>query len=154
GRAAGHEAPAQEAPVSQRAAARGSQALDGQGLREIRATFHLDGDLPDGARAQQSVIRRVRDRGPGRRTEQPILIDVPDQGVRIDQELHSMYSLKSSSGASKSGAMYRTEPRRNPGGSGIVGRPAAVSRATGRSSSVMTISSPGANRWISSDRLD
>ena len=34
----------------------------------------------------------------------------PDQGVGIQKMPHSMYSVKSSSGASKSGAMYRTVP--------------------------------------------
>src|ERR1051325_9636696 len=43
-----------------------------------------------------------------------MLIDVPNMRVRIDQKSHSVYSLKSSRGASKSGAMYFTVPQ-SPG---------------------------------------
>ena len=39
------------------------------------------------------------------RAQQMILIDPPEKRVRIEQVLHSMYSWKSLSGASKSGAM-------------------------------------------------
>src|SRR6185436_12314461 len=43
-----------------------------------------------------------------------MLIDVPNKRVRIDQESHSIYSLNSSRGASKSGAIYFTVPLRLP----------------------------------------
>src|SRR5262245_54614556 len=39
----------------------------------------------------------------GRRAEQIVLIDIPDTGMRVDQDPHSMYSLKSIQRASKSG---------------------------------------------------
>ncbi len=61
---------------------------------------------------------------------------------------NGMYSLKSSRGASKSEAINKTVPFIVPSfrsdGAG------ATSFATGCSFSVMTISSPGANRWIKS----
>ena len=41
--------------------------------------------------------------GPVRPPDPVVLIDVPDQGMRVDQKPHSMYSSKSPSGASKSG---------------------------------------------------
>src|SRR5262245_6032386 len=68
-----------------------------------------DGDFPDRACTHQSIVRRVRDRGAGRRAQQVILIDVPDPGMGFDQKFHSI---------------------------------------------VMTASSPGASRWINSERPD
>ena len=65
-----------------------------------------------------------------------------------------MYSLKSSSGASKSGAMYSTVPLSVPGRRGfrrVSG--VAINLATGLPSAVMTISSPGASLPINSLRL-
>lgn len=48
--------------------------------------------------------------GSGIGTEPTRIVQRPDQGVGIQKMPHSMHSVKSSSGASKSGAMYRTVP--------------------------------------------
>src|SRR5262245_19937087 len=75
-----------------------------QRQRQLAQT-NLDGDLPHRCSTEQQVVRRVRDRRVSRWAEEMVLIDVPDDRLRVDQGSHSMYSLKSSSGASKSGAM-------------------------------------------------
>lgn len=66
-----------------------------------------------------------------------------------------MYSVKSFKGASKSGAICTTVPRRVPGcrdaPSGL-GEEATI-RATAQLCSTITTSSPGANPWTRSDKL-
>src|SRR4051794_13740150 len=65
---------------------------------------HLDGDFPAARRADELPIRQVADDPPGRLAQLRVIPPEPEEGMRIEQECHSMYSLKSSSGALKSGA--------------------------------------------------
>src|SRR2546423_10033314 len=65
----------------------------------------LDHQLPDGRHTQKQLIRRISKGGLCRCAQVGTPLDQPQEGVRIEQEFHSMYSLNSSSGSSKSGAM-------------------------------------------------
>jgi hypothetical protein len=55
--------------------------------------------------AQEQLVRRIGECRFRRRAQVRTPLDKPHKGMRIDQEFHSMYSLNSSSGSSKSGAM-------------------------------------------------
>ena len=88
--------------------------------------------------------RTIRERAaiPGSGTQVRVAYDEPQKCMGVEQQLHSMYSLISSSGSSKSGAMYKMLPLPNPGaGRGALGC-CATSFATGCWFSVMMISSP------------
>ena len=70
----------------------------------------LDGEFPDRPDAYRQFNGGVFKDGSGTGTEPTRDVQRLDQGVGIQKMPHSMYSVKSSSGASKSGAMYRTVP--------------------------------------------
>src|SRR5205823_3049278 len=74
------------------------------------AEGHFDPDFPQRARANREYVTRGLNRHDGRRTQLTGIILTPDQCVRVEQVGHSIYSLKSSNGSSKSGAIYNTEP--------------------------------------------
>ncbi len=70
----------------------------------------LDRHFPHRPGTDQQFVRRVLECGHGRSAQSGWIVQSPDQAMGVDQVPHSMYSLKSSSGASKSGAMYSTVP--------------------------------------------
>ena len=81
-----------------------------------------------------------------------IVPDEPEKRVRVQEQGHSMYSLKSSSGASKSGAIQWMVPLALPALHGHELRGSARTNfATGSPFSAITTSSPGANRCIRSE---
>lgn len=69
------------------------------------AELNLDAQFPNGPNADQPLVRFVLDGLDGRKAQLRGVVHRPNHGVRVEQQLHSMYSLKSSKGASKSGAM-------------------------------------------------
>src|SRR4051812_14309057 len=65
----------------------------------------LDGDLPAGRHADELPVRRVFDQGLGGRGEVGVVAEEPQEGMGVQEQVHSMFSLNSSSGSSKSEAM-------------------------------------------------
>src|SRR5262249_13718500 len=117
------------------------------------AEADFDGDLPYCGRTQQPFVIGILDRGMGFRTEEMVLIDTPNDRVRGEEEPHSMWSLNSSSGASKSGAMYRTVPRSVPRRGGHrADFLCTITLATVWPSRVINNSSPGLSLSINSAR--
>src|SRR5207249_3951054 len=78
------------------------------------AKADLDGDFPDRPRAKEQFARRILQHGGGSGAEPGRLVHRPDERMRIDKISHFIYSAKSSSGASKSGAMELTVPFSEP----------------------------------------
>ena len=70
----------------------------------------LNGEFPDRPDAYRQFNGGVFKDGSGTGTEPTRVVQRLDQGVGIQKMPHSIYAVKSSSGASKSGAMYRTVP--------------------------------------------
>jgi hypothetical protein len=66
------------------------------------ADIELDGYFPQTRNAQENVVRGLFYQQTCIITESRVVLDEPEKAVRVEQQLHSMYSLKSSSGASKS----------------------------------------------------
>jgi len=71
---------------------------------------HFDGQLPKGGLADPEIVRGTFQSLACRWGEGGILVAVPKEGVPVDEQSQRMYSLKSSKGASKSLAMWRTVP--------------------------------------------
>src|SRR6267143_6614500 len=69
------------------------------------AKTNLDRQFPNAARAEQDFISGIVERCANFRTKTLRIIDCPDQCMGVDDGFHFMYPSKSSSGASKSGAM-------------------------------------------------
>lgn len=93
-----------------------------------------EADLPNGPRAQEKIVRRVLEPRDRLWAELRRIVRSPDQSVSVEEQLHSMYSmysLKSSSGASKSGAMCFTVPRKLPSFRRVDRAPVGIRRATG-----------------------
>src|SRR5438105_1081270 len=65
----------------------------------------FNGDLPAGRHANELSVGGILDHSFGSRTEQHIVVQEPQEGMGVQQQVQSMYSLNSSSGASKLGAM-------------------------------------------------
>src|SRR5208337_1563688 len=111
----------------------------------------LDSDFPAGRYAHELLIRRVFDPRLGGRAEVRVVPDEPEERMGVEEQVHSIYSLNSSSGASKSGAIQWMVPLALPALHGhCVFGSVRASFATGSSFSVMTTSSPGVRRWINS----
>lgn len=66
----------------------------------------LDGDFPASGDAYEFVIVWILDQSFGVCAQKCVGIQEPQQRVRIEKEVHSMYSLKSANGASKSAARW------------------------------------------------
>ena len=75
----------------------------------------------------------------------------PEQRVRVQEQVHGMYSLQSARCSSSSDTMVSMPWHRPSTGCGFSER-SADNCATGRLFSVMTTSSPGDNWWINSGR--
>src|SRR6266545_3747961 len=103
----------------------------------------LDSDLPARCHADQLAVGRGYDGRFRGRTQQRVVPQEPEQRVRVEQERHSMYSLNSSSGASKSGAIHRILSFADPAAQGQLVRSVRTSLASGWPLSIRTTSSPG-----------
>src|SRR6185437_13844216 len=68
----------------------------------------LDGNLPATRYAQELPVPGVLDQCFRRRTQQGVILAEPKESMGVEEQCHSMYSLKSSSGASKSGAIQNS----------------------------------------------
>lgn len=71
----------------------------------------LDGDLSAARDAHQFLVRRVFHQRLGRPAERWIVLAKPEEGVSVNEQDHSIYSLKSSSGSSKSGDIQNSALR-------------------------------------------
>src|SRR5208337_1789384 len=103
----------------------------------------LDSDFPAGGHADVLPVRLVFDERLRGRDQLRIVVEKPKQRMGVQEQVHSMYSLNSSSGSSKSGAMW-IFPLALPAlhGHCFFGSVRA-SFATGSLFSVITTSSPG-----------
>ncbi len=109
--------------------------------RELPQAY-LDGYFPDRSGAAKKSIGWVFQCSMCVLTKSCWIVDCPYECVCIKQQPHWVYSLNSSSGASKSSDICWTVPLSVP--NFRLGVPLTdVTRATGRSFSVMMISSPG-----------
>jgi len=125
----------------------GDGPLDPPSIRQGKCEFpeaDLDREFSDGADADGHIVGGVFQGGVGTSTEFARVVQCPDQRMGIEEMPHSAYSPKSSSGASKSGAIETTDPFIVPSRRGGLGGDcgAETRRATGRSFSVITTSSP------------
>jgi hypothetical protein len=86
--------------------AKAGSLLISLGTRDLKfPQSDFDGDLPNRGQADEDRILILLDRLPGLSRQMLVFIDEPEQGMGIEQNSHFMYSAKSSSGASKSGAI-------------------------------------------------
>ncbi len=104
----------------------------------------LDCDFPRRRHADKFAVGRVADQRCRGRTELGIVPPEPKHGMRVEKKcFHSIYSAKSSRGASKSGAIQKDRSFAVPGWLGQLVRGGRVITATGSPFVVKTISSPG-----------
>src|SRR6266705_2205450 len=64
--------------------------------QRILAEADLDRDLPIRGRADLDIVVCIRDQAIRGNTESQIVQEKPQERVRVEQQPHSMYSLKSS----------------------------------------------------------
>src|SRR5437899_3693797 len=119
--------------------------------KDIFPDTDLDGDLPVGRWADPLLVRGVH-YGSGRRPAKLRVGQVkPQHRVRVEQQVHGMYSAQSFKCSSSSDTMVSIPlPRPGLGCGFCAGSP--TMRATGRLSRVMTTSSPGGSLSMISAR--
>src|SRR5262249_29634464 len=107
-------------------------------------------------RAEQEAVIRVGEQRSCCGTELGRSPNEPQEGMGVEQKPHSMYSRKSSSGASKSSAMRRILPLALPGWRGSRlggGKDSNLAMGCGLCSSwVISSFSPGMSDAINSDK--
>src|SRR5262249_49392073 len=106
----------------------------------VLADADLDSDLPIAGGAEQEFVIRGLHCGSSNGRELGVVQRKPEEGMRVQQHLHGMYSWKSFR-CSSSSAMIVSLPMALPGRRGWRGfADSATSRATGRCCCVMITS--------------
>src|SRR5205823_6117690 len=115
----------------------------------VLAEADLDSEFPVARWADKFGVSRILNKESCRSAQPLVAKVVPEQGVRIEQDPHSMYSSnpwRCSSSSDTTISLPRPRPKTGRGWSADW----ATNLATGRALRVRTISSPGASRSTSS----